>query len=347
MASTHLTRADSIRAYLTGAASDGGAQTDPNAALGNFRSSTIATTYGISITGAIANLTVDYASGYNAVGAGSLDCTGVSTIRWKDAGGTYGTAVTILNGETQIVEAAGSAGAFILVTRASATDLVVSTATVTLALQANNLWGFDDVTGAEAAAGDAEYRGTIIKNVSANTVTLLKMWIKTLGTQRTTAGGQLGASGAGTITISSGTFADWPTTGWAHIKTNAPATREIVYYSSRTDTVLTVPANGRARLGTSAAAGAATDTVDAVPGVAIGIDTAGVTAAAAIQTIANEGTAPTSVTFNTNCTAALGLAIGTMTTLQQVGVWIWRDVPTGQYSNPSVTQPFNISFDAP
>lgn len=342
-----MTRADSLREYLSGAGSAGGVQTDPNAALGNFRSSTEATSMGISITSAIANITVDYASGGNAVGAGSLDCTGTSTIRWKDAGGSYGSEVSITNGETKILEASGRPGAYVRISRTSATNLVTGTATVTLAQQLNNVFGFDDVTSAEATAGDTEYRATIVKNVASGSVTSFKRWIGILGTQRISASAQLGASGSGTITISSGDFSDWPDTGYCHIRTSGGTTREIVYYTSRTSTSLTVPAAGRALLGTSAAAGQTTDLLDAVPGMAIGIDTVGAQASgSSIQTISDENTAPTSVTFSVGLTAATGLNIGTLTAGQEVGIWVKRHVPAGAISTTVAQALFQDSFDA-
>ena len=85
-------------------------------------------------------------------------------------------------------------------------------------------------------------------------------WGSTTGTQQISNSGQLGASGAGTISTT-GSFATWPASGLCLI-TNAGVVREFVFYSSRTAQTLTVPATGRARLGTSQSAGAGTDTLD-------------------------------------------------------------------------------------
>jgi hypothetical protein len=332
--------------FLTGASTAGGAQTDPNAALGNHRSSTEAVSMGISVSSPIANITVDFASGGNALGAGSLECTGVSTLKWKDLGGTFGAVVTILNGETRVLEADSDPGAYIRITRTSATDLVPGTATVTLSELVNNLYGLDNVSSAEASAGDNEYRAFMVQNVSVNTVSALKIWVAQLGTQQVSDGGQLGASGAGSITTT-GSFDTWPASGWCRIQQSGGSLREIVYYSSRTSTVLTVPSGGRARLGTSAAAGAATDDVFAVPGIRIAKDTEGVVAATeAIQTIANENTAPSTVTWDTDITSATGLDVGTMTTTQQIGIWIHREIPAGAVSLAIDSHRLSMSFDA-
>jgi hypothetical protein len=189
------------------------------------------------------------------------------------------------------------------------------------------------------------YHAFMLSNHSAlgETVTSIRACIGTLGTQRVTATAQLGGAGSGTITTATANgFADWPDKGWAHIKTNAPATREIVYYSSRTATSLTVPADGRGRLGTSAAAGAATDTIDAVPGIRIGYEA--MDSNGEIQTIASITTAPTGITWDTDCTLALGLAIGTLNPRQNVGIWIHREIPANVSEIISSENKINIDY---
>jgi hypothetical protein len=119
-----------------------------------------------------------------------------------------------------------------------------------------------------------------------------------------------------------------------------------VYYTSRTNTVLTVPAAGRGLLGSAAGAGAGTDLVRCVPGIAIAIDTAGVTAPGAIQTIANETTSPAAVSFNTGVFASTGLNIGNMDPGQQVGIWIKRQIPAGAAAIALATDKSDFSFDA-
>ena len=343
------TRADSLRMYHTGAAADGNAQTDPNLSLGNFRSSTRMTATVVAVTSPIANVTVDFVSAENGTGAGSLTATGVNDLKWTPPGGTQGVAVTIANGETKILEAGGSEPQkYIQVTRTSATALT-GTATVTITNPLNNVAGFDDLSSAEASAGDTEYRCLAIKNEATVSITGVTAKIGTLGTQRVSNTTQLGVSGAGTIESSTGgAFDDWPATGWAAVKTDVPALREIVYYSSRTATVLTVPSTGRAQLGTSAAAGAATDTVDAVPGIAIGLDapTSQPSGSFVDNTGAGEGTAPAAVTFVTPYTDAEAASIGTLATLEIYGIWIKREVPAATQSNPAAIQSVVFNYDA-
>jgi len=338
------TRADSLREYLTGATSDGGTQTDQLLSLGNFRSSTEAESMGIVVNNAISGITINYAGGGNEIGDGTLDMVDINTLQWKCAGGAYGPGVSIANGETKILETDGSPGAFIRVTRTSATDLTGS-ATVTLSQLINNVFALDDVSSAEAIAGDSEYRATMLVNESTAAIASFKRWVGTLATVQISDSVQLGASGAGTITTT-GSFADWAESGWCHIK-NGTVTREIVYYSERTTYSLTVPLTGRARLDTNAATGSATDIIDQVPGIALAIDTDGVTSAnEAIQTIGSESTAPASVTWNTGITASTGLDIGAMAAGDQVGIWIWREVPEDTIATTSAVVLINDSFDA-
>lgn len=332
------TNADSLREYLTGAASDGGAQPSPNASLGNYRSSTEARSLTTVISNAIVGITIVYVSGGNDIGAGSLDAVDANTLRWKCSGCNYGNGVSIANGETKVIESDGHPDAYIRVTRTSANDLS-GTSTLLLADAFGCVFALDDVSSAEAGSGDTEYRGTILVNESAVTLHAVKRWIGTLGTQQVSDASQLGSTGSGTITTT-GSFATWPPCGWCRIE-GSGTLREIVYYSSRTNTTLTVPSTGRARLGSTAAAGAGTDTLDAVPGIAIAIDSAGVTSGgAAIQTIADEGTAPTGVTWATGV-----LDIGVMTAGQQVGLWIKREIPADARATTEAFGLVNGSFE--
>jgi len=341
------THADAVRLYLTGAASDGGAQADPDLALGKYRSSTEVTHLSQSVASPIANITIAFAAGENGTGAGSLTASGVDELKWTPPGGSQGAGVTIANGETKIVEGGTTVSKYLRVTRTSTDDLT-GTATVTLAESINNLIGYDDVSSAEASAGDTEYRCMCFKNESANDVTVLKVWLQTIGTARVSAAAQLGASGAGTIGISSGDFSDWPATGYCRIETAADAEREIVYYSSRTATVLTVPAAGREMLGTTAAAGAAADNIYAVPGIAIAKDAPDAQPDGVFEdeTGTGEGTDPGVGSWATGIRVADGIEIGTLTTGQIYGLWFKRHVPASAVAAASVRNLIDFSFDA-
>ena len=341
-----LTHADSLRLFLTGAASDGGAQADPDLSLGNYRSSTEVVMLSHTVATPISNVTIDYISGANGPGIGSIIAVSVDTLAYSGPGGSQGAAVTILNGETKILEDGTSANSYVRVTRTSAA-ILAGTATLTIVENLNNVIGFDNISSAEALAGDDEYRFFCIKNSSATEVESVFVWIKTLGTQRISGTTQLGAAGAGTIALAAGNFDDWPDSGWCHIKDSGGSIREIVYYSSRTSTVLTVPATGRARLGTSAGAGAGTDTVDAVPGIRIAKEAPSAQPAGFFQTIANEDTAPAGPpTYVTGITEGTGLDIGDLAAGSIYAIIIHRETPAATVAEANVLDYLELSMDA-
>jgi len=339
------TRADSLRLYLTGAGSDDGSQIDDNASLGGYRSSTEVVSLAASRASAIANITIDFVAGKNGIGAGTLTVTGDDTLTWTPPGGTVGSAVTILNGESKLIEGS-DVSKWVQVTRTSATALT-GTETTTLTYQLNNAVALDNVSSSEASSGDDEYRIVAIRNNNVDAaVESLKVMIGTLGTQATADTDQLAASGAGTIETTD-SFADWPNSGFAHVKNAGGTTQEIVYYASRTDTVLTVPAAGRAQLGTSATAGAGTDTVDAVPGIRIAKEApTGDSSTGSCQTIADESTAPTSVTWNTGITAATGLDIGSLASGDIYFIHIHRKITAGSSALSRIINLIDMTYDA-
>jgi hypothetical protein len=342
--------ADSVRAYLTGASSDGGAQTDPDASLGNYRSSTLCEFLDSEITNAISNVTVDFISGANGEGAGTLTATGNDSLAWTPPGGSQGDAVTIANGETKILEGGSSSPEkYIRVSRTSA-DNLTGTATVTLSDVFNDVVGFDNVSSDESSAGDVEYRCLCLKNDASSEIKNLTVWLGTLGTQRVSASTQLGASGAGTIAISSGNFSDWPDSGFCRIQESDGTLREIVYYSSRTSTELTIPTAGRGLLGTSAGAGASDDTVDAVPGIRIAKEAPSAQSSGYFtdKTSAGEGSQPAGLSWATAITSsdANVIDIGDLSAGNIYGLWIERTVVAGAIAEADVLNLINWSFDA-
>ena len=67
----------------------------------------------------------------------------------------------------------------------------------------------------------------------------------------------------------------------------------------------------------------------------IGVGTAAINGTE--QTIANEATAPTSVTFSAPTTAGTGLSLGTIPAGQHIAIWIRRTVTAGSGSSTSDT----------
>ena len=191
----------------------------------------------------------------------------------------------------------------------------------------NNALGMSNVPNADRASGKDNYRAIALYNQSAAAVTNAYVWIGTLSNQVVSTTTQLAGSGSGAIATTY-SLSNWPDSGWAHIKSSAGTTKEIVYYTSRTDNALVIPAAGRARLGTSATAGAVTDTVDAVPGFRFAYET---TVSGSIQQIADENTAPTGRTWLSPITDATGATskIASIASEGWTGLWIHREIPAG------------------
>lgn len=336
------TRADSLRLYLCGAASDGGVQTDPNASIGGYRSSSLETFFDFSVSNPISNITVEYIGGAHVAGVGLLTAVTVDSLAWTPPNGSQGAAVSIANGETKLLEGAGTPAQFIRITRTTA-DNLTGAASITLTATLNNVVGFDNTSAAEAAAGDTEYRSLMIKNESGAAVQNAKAYLTELGTQQVSASAQLTASGSGDIAVSVGSLSDWPDSGFCRIENSGGSLKEIVYYSSRINTTLTVPATGRGLLGTSAQAGAATDIIRSVSGCRIALEAP---IADAIQTISDENTVPSGLAWGTPLNKDDGLDIGDMAINASIGLWIERVVIAGATSRSSVEQAIAWSFDA-
>lgn len=330
----------------TGAASHEAAQSDGDLSLGLYLASDEIDAFSVSRGSPISGITIDYVAGQNGEGAGSLAADTSDSLTWTPPGGTVGTSVTIANGETKIVTGS-DANKWIRVTRTSASALT-GTETVTTTDTVGNAIGTDDASSAEATAGRTIYRCIGLKNASSNSVTTIKAYVATIGTQRVSASTQLPSSGAGTLTISSGNFTDWPDSGFCRIVTSGGTLREIVYYTSRTATALTVASAGRALLGTSAAAGAATDTLDSVPGISIAKEapTAQPSGSFTDKTVAGETSSP-GLTFNTAIDATNGENIGTLAAGEIQAIWMTHIVPAGMVGLASNLSQIALSFDAP
>lgn len=75
------------------------------------------------------------------------------------------------------------------------------------------------------------------------------------------------------------------------------------------------------------------NTPNATTTIDIGVGTAAVNGTE--QTIANETTAPVGVAFTAPTTAATGLALGTLLTIQHRAIWLRRTVNAGATGTPS------------
>lgn len=344
---------DSVRWYFTGAASDGGAQASQAASLGNFRSSTEAERNEALIREVIPGLSILFVSGANVAGDGKTEAqTGSITVQTGDrvrytapGSSTPGPAVTIaLVNQTALLADGDEPSKWVRVQRTAAAALK-GVSTLLIHRQLNNVFGFTDAPDALSAAGGQRYRGVMLRVESLAAVRDIALWVDPLGAAQITAASQLPAAGAGTIAGATDCFCGWPSQGWARIESAPDILREIVYYSGRPDDqTLTIPAAGRARLGSTAAAGATGDLVYPVPGVRFAVENASPLRNGSIQTIANESTAPAAVAWSTAITEATAVAVGTLHTYQQVGVWLDRDTPAGAVGIAKVLQAIKCRF---
>jgi hypothetical protein len=338
---TAKTKIDALGIYHTGGSVAGATQVDPDLSLGGERACNEMTRMGALVSNAIPPVVIKLATGSNGAGTAAVNGTSASGLKFTAPSGTLGSESTVSDGSEILLEDGGDVDKAIRIERDGATDLNIGPE-MGLALEYafNTPLGLDNVTSAERAAGHDSYRGVMLRNHSDAAITSIAVWVGTLGTQRTTDGGQLGASGSGTITTT-GSLADWPEYGWAHILTSGAATREIVYYTSRTATALTVPSGGRGLLGTSAGAGASDDTIDAVPGIRVGLESP---SSGAIQTIANDTTAPSGITWDTGITSATGLTLASLAADTNHGLWVHREIPAVAVGTARAVNKIHIQF---
>jgi hypothetical protein len=331
---------DALRFWLTGAASDGGVQADPDASLGNFRSATESRRVGMIFSSPIPGITILMAARINGADGvtGSLQAPTADRLIYAAPSGVPGPAITILNGQTRTLWDGADPSKWIRVTRTSANPLA-GAGMVEFTDVFYDVFGMLPAPEAESSAGGDRYRAVILR--AEEPVASLTLSIPgsidtggiASGTSTVTG---LPAAGAGTITAIANSFLDWPTKGWCKVSNAIGVLKEVVYYSSRTDTVLTVPALGRARLGTVATAGVIFDLLVPVPGIRIGTE---VPVAGAIQTIANEMTAPVGITWSVGSIAAGSLSGG-----QMLGLWVHRELPAGVSAYPKVHNRIRVSF---
>lgn len=167
------TGADALRVMYSGASVADGRQSDPDACLGGYPSSMRLRCLDADRDGGIPGVRVDFVSGWSGAGWGSLRALGADELAWTPPGGAEGAGVTIAQGESKILGDADG-DKFLGLTRVGGMALGGSEE-MTLEQRFNNLW--DNVTAAEQAAGDIEYRAVMLQNGGATAITGLKVWI--------------------------------------------------------------------------------------------------------------------------------------------------------------------------
>jgi hypothetical protein len=187
--------------------------------------------------------------------------------------------------------------------------------------QLNNVFAGNDGT----VAGATTYRGIILRNNALDQVTSITLSVNPLATATCVL--PLPTSGAGTLW---GDFEDWPWAGFVKCSSG-----EIAYYSTRTDEALTVPSIGRGLLGTSAQMGVIGETLNCVPPILLATEAP---SSGQIQTIANQTTSPTGLSFSNSVT------ITSLNPYGEMGLWIKRQLPAGMSAFPEFTVSIALQF---
>lgn len=341
---THAAGPDALQFFLSGAASDGDAQDVFGDSLGGYRSSIEADRVGRLITNLPSEVDLLQASRANGVGgSGSIMVVDQDTLRYAAPDGSPGPAATMIDGFPAVLVDGTDPSKWVRVLRSGSSG-IYGGGVVEFVEQRNNLFAGADADDAEHTAGSDKYRLVFVR--AGHLIQNVKLWIMPLAASAASSGGALGSSGSGTITSNTANaFATWPWKGWAYIETSGGSLREIVYYSSRTASTLTVPSLGRERLGTSAAAGATDDVIYPVPPFRIAWELASPAVGGPVQTIADEDTSPTGLSWSTAITAATGIAVGTLAASEQGGLWLHRELPAGVSASPIHDCRLGVQYD--
>jgi len=152
--------ADALGIYLSGALSDGGAQPEPVAALGGYRSSREVKGMGYIIGDRIPAIAVLNATPNNGEGTGFIRIDGNGDLFYIPPNGTQGNSVTIAAGETKFLEGSvRSKGVRVY----RSPDFAFSGQTVLNFVEPfGGVMGMGDIPNADRDAGETYYRAFFI-----------------------------------------------------------------------------------------------------------------------------------------------------------------------------------------
>jgi hypothetical protein len=159
--------------------SGGAANTDPLLALGAAMSTVgggrvlSQSDTGLTITGVV----IDDAMGNN-VGSGSLFFDqSANTLRWTPPGGSAGTPVDVTGDGVYAIQGGGDGGVLLVTIVNASLPSSDQTNTIVIANNTENI--MDDVTKAEAKAGESDYRGLYFENAHASeSMTDARFWVE-------------------------------------------------------------------------------------------------------------------------------------------------------------------------
>jgi hypothetical protein len=315
-------------AYLQTLLSGGAANTSPAKSLGGPISATRVLSQSATGLTTITGVTIEDAAG-NAEGSGTLTYTysaTAPTLKWTPPSGAAGTAITVSTSGKYAIQGASNGGLLFVDVVASSLPSSTQTNTITIANQANKVW--DDVSKAEALAGDTEYRCLYVKNThSTDTMSTGLLWRHTDTAGQDVLSVELDPAGNG----------DGTSTGVASGCLQASKTLTAATWASSVATYTStahgyavgdlVKVAGITPSGYNVAAGAITAVTTNTFDLAVTSNPGAYTSGGTVQRF-EEGTAPAGVTFSSNAVSeASALAIGDLAPGQARAYWQKRVVP--------------------
>jgi hypothetical protein len=326
--------------YLETRLSGGATNTNAAKSLGGPMSSQRVLSQSATAPTTITGVTIDDAAG-NAEGAGTLTYTYSATVpslRWTPPSGSAGTAITVSSNGKYALQGASNGGLLFVTVVAASLPSSNQTNTITIANLANKVW--DDVSKAEALAGDTEYRCLYLFNAhTTDTMADVRVWRHTDTAGQDVLSLELDPAGVGngsTTGVAAGCLEStkvvsgvtWSggvatyTTGSAHGYT----TGDLVKTAGIT------PA-GYNQTGLATVTGASTFTM------VLAADPGAFSVAGTVARY-SEGTAPSGVTFSSNAVSeSSSLVVGDLAPLTGYAYWQKRVVPA-QTTTPT---PLNTS----
>lgn len=322
------TGADALRVYLTGATSDGGTQVNPDAALGNFRSSTEVPGMAWDLWQMFEGLTIQQVSGACGAGTAYLASVGDNELKFTAPGeGGAGIAVTIAQGETKVLESGSSGSKYCRVNRWGSAPFK-GVVPVQLSTWFNNAVGMSNILDAERSAGEDKVRCLCLKADCPEGVDTIKTWVKPLGASFVSDVQQLPASGTGFIETS-GTTEAIGKHGFLRVEDSGGTLKEIAFYTARhsSQKVEVTNAAHRGLLGTTAQAGSATDVVWPVPGIRVAYQAPTVQPDGSAYVASDENDIPPGLTWYSAITSTTGPVVASLATGQIQFLWLRLTFP--------------------
>lgn len=335
------TKADSLRRLLTGATSDGGAQTDPNLSLGGYRSNTRDAGLVIVHPNDIASLTIDYMSESCLAGIHTLTIDSSEVITFTPSGGVAGDGVTLTSGETAMIESSDP-NKYVIITRNDAVTLIADSYGEGVLTATNTLVAMGDVHTSEGIVGSSTFRAMALHNPTTSAINDVMVSTAIPSTTGTLTGTALGVSGAGHLAVhtvmESNPLNGWPSSGFVLITASDLSATEVVYYKSKTNVYpniqLEIDATCRGLLGSTPMESFSGDTISLVQGLRLGLE-----ASYPAQVIANQHTAPESVVMSYN-----DLTVGTIGAGETKVLWIERVIAPNSVSVPAQMAQIDLTF---